>query len=111
MSKQITSPSKRWPGSVTIADPLTIPQAQLIEAGLKQPTQEGEKVWFTTLDVMKLPAVIGCVEKWELENFPPAVGAENFPASPRKDSHLLIDWIFGELLKIYSGEAIVPNGS
>jgi len=107
MSKQITSPSKRWPGSVTISDPLTIPQAQFIEAGLKQPAQEGEKVWFTTLDVMKLPAVIGCVEKWELENFAP----DPFPASPRKDSHLLIDWIFGELLKVYSGEAIVPNES
>lgn len=111
MSKQITSPLKRWPGSVVIADPLTIPQAQFIEAGLKQPAQKGEKVFFTALDVMKLPAVLACVEKWELENFPPAVGMDNFPASPRKDSHLLVDWIFGELLKVYSGEAIVPNES
>ena len=26
MSKVITSPVKRWPGSVTLADPLTFPQ-------------------------------------------------------------------------------------
>ena len=32
MSKVITSPIEKWSGSVTIADPLTIPQAQAIEA-------------------------------------------------------------------------------
>jgi hypothetical protein len=106
MSKQITSPSTRWPGTVMIADPLTIPQAQLIEAGLKQPdAKEGERVWLSIIDAGKLPAILGCVEKWELENFTP----DPFPASPRGDSHKLIDWLFSELLKVYFGEAIVPN--
>lgn len=106
MPKTITSPIKRWPGSVTIADPLTLPQAQLIENGLEKPdTKEGERIWLTVIDTMKLPAVLGCVEKWELENFK----SDPFPASPRGDSHKLIDWIFGEMLKVYFGEAIVPN--
>jgi hypothetical protein len=106
MPKVITSPITRWPGTVTIADPLTIPQAQMIEAGMKQPdAQEGERVWLTVIDAAKLPAVIGCVEKWELENFKP----DPFPASPRGDSHKLIDWIFREMLTVYFGEAIVPN--
>ena len=123
MPKVITSPIKRWPGSVTIADPLTIPQAQMIEAGMKQPdAQEGERVWLTIIDSAKLPAVIGCVEKWELENFPhtvgmqnltgvmPAITIANFPASPRGDSHKLIDWIFREMLTVYFGEALaLPN--
>jgi hypothetical protein len=107
MSKQITSPVARWAGTVTIADPLTIPQAQLIEAGLKQPEghEDEERIWLSVIDVMKLPAVIACVEKWELADFTP----DPFPASPRGDSHKLIDFIFAELLKVYFGEQIVPN--
>ena len=107
MSKVITSPIQRWAGTVTIADPLTLPQAHLIEQGMKQPeAQEGERVWLSIIDDMKLPAVMGCVEKWELENFTP----DPFPASPRGDSHKLIDWIYGEILKVYFGEALaVPN--
>jgi Uma2 family endonuclease len=57
------------------------------------------------LDAEKLPAVLACVEKWELENFNP----EPFPASPRGASHKLIDFIFSELVTIYMGEKEVPN--
>lgn len=89
-----------------MADPLTISQAHLIEAGMRQPETQDERVWLSVIDEMKLPAIMGCVEKWELENFTP----DPFPASPRIDSHKLIDWLFGEILQIYFGEAIVPNG-
>lgn len=108
MSKVITSPVQRWAGTVTIADPLTLPQAQLIEAGLKQPDAAiGDRIWLSTIDEMKLPAVLGCVEKWELENFT----HNPFPASPRGDSHKLIDFVFSELMNVYFGEALIPNGS
>jgi hypothetical protein len=107
MSKVITSNVARWAGTVTIADPLTLPQAQLIEAGLKQPEgqEENGRIWLSVIDAEKLPAIIACVEKWELENFT----ADPFPASPRGDSHKLIDFIFSELFKVYIGEAEVPN--
>jgi hypothetical protein len=107
MTKQIISPVARWAGTVTIADPLTIPQAQLIEAGLKQPErqEDEERIWLSVIDVMKLPAVIACVEKWELADFTP----DPFPASPRGDSHKLIDFIFAELLTVYFGEQLVPK--
>ena len=107
MTKQIISPVARWAGTVTIADPLTLPQAQLIEAGLKQPEgYEGQdRIFLSVIDEMKLPAVLGCVVKWELENFTP----DPFPASPRGDSHALIDFIFQELMSVYLGESIVPK--
>ena len=110
MSKQITSNSKRWAGTVTLSDPLTIPQAQAIEAGLKPP-QGGEdgKIWLSVIDANQLPAVIACVEKWELTGFPEVVTVDNFPASPRKESHAFIEWLFREILNIYSGEAEIPN--
>lgn len=109
MSKAITSPIERWAGSVTIADPLTIPQAHLIEAGLHRPESDGEKVWLTVIDEMRLPAIMACVEKWELENMPQPVTVETFPASPRGDSHKLIEWLFNQILQVYFGEALIPN--
>ncbi len=35
MSKVITSPVQRWAGTVTIADPLTLPQAAVIEDAIR----------------------------------------------------------------------------
>lgn len=110
MPKIITSPVKRWAGTVTIADPLTLLQAQLIEAGMKPPEapqDESGRIWLSTIDELKLPAVLGCVEKWELENFKP----DPFPASPRGDSHKLIDFVFSELLQVYFGESDIPKES
>lgn len=110
MSKVIQSPVKRFQGSVTIADPLTLPQAQLIEAAMRPPESDNDgRIWLTVFDIGKLPAIFGCVEKWELENIPENVTAETFPASPRGDTHKLIDWIFREVLAVYLGEAEVPN--
>lgn len=117
MSKKIESPIKRWAGSVTIADPLTIPQAQLIENGVKPVDDaemfdglDGKKRYYPSVtDKTQIPAILACVEKWELINFPENVTLENFPASPRGDSHKLIEWIFLEILKVYNGELDIPN--
>lgn len=111
MSKVITSPIKRWAGTVTIADPLTIPQAQAIEASMTPPEKrEDGRVWYSVIDGNQLPAIFACVEKWELSNMPEKLTAETFPASPRKDSHNLIEWIFSEIRNVYFGELEVPNG-
>lgn len=111
MSKVITSPSKRWAGTVTISDPLTLPQVELIEAGLELPagTDGDGRVFFTVLDKPHLPAILACVEKWGLSNLPEAVAADNFPMSPRKASHELIAWLFNEIYKVYMGELEIPN--
>lgn len=111
MSKRITSPVKRWPGSVTIADPITLPQAKLIENAMRpieSDTGDG-RVFLSTVDEARLPAIFACVEKWELDNLPDDMTLETFPASPRGDSHKLAEWIFRELLAVYFGESVVPN--
>ena len=134
MSKKIEIKNKRWSGSVTIADPLTIPQAKLIEAGNKQSPEieqilsdladakekHGEesdevkklakqRVSLFLYDDLQLPAILACVEKWEIPDFPEPVTLENFPASPRHASHKLIEQIFMELLVVYFGESEIPN--
>ena len=112
MSKKIISPIERWAGSVVIAEPLTIPQAQLIEQGMTKPEEGADgRVWLSVIDGQQLPAIFGCVEKWELANMPENLTIDNFPGSPRVDSHKLIDWLFGELREVYLGESIIPNVS
>ena len=97
-----------WTGSVTIADPLTLPQVEIIEDAIDI-KPDGEKVYLTVFDKKNLPAVFACVEKWDLENFPDPVTDNNFPMSPRGASHDLISWIWSEIIKIYIGEQEVPN--
>ena len=112
MSKKITSPVKQWAGSVTIADPLTLPQAQAIEAAMEGIDFEGkeQQVVITLLDEKKQPAIMLCVEKWELDNFNLCPDGTP-PASPRLESHKLREWLFFELAQVYFGELIVPNES
>lgn len=108
MSKTITSPSKRWAGSVTISDPLTLPQAEAIESALEF-SAHGDKVYLTVIDKSYLPAVFACVEKWELSNFPENPEIGNIPMSPRKESSELYQWIWGAIRGVYLGESQVPN--
>lgn len=111
MSKVISSPIGLWPGTVTIADVLTLPQVELIQEGMELPEGVGERVYFSVLDKQAIPAILACVEKWNLGNFPEAPTLDNWPFSPRKQSHELIAFLFGEILKVYNGEqdAPVPN--
>ncbi len=104
MSKVIQVNGK-WAGTVTIADPLTIPQVQLIEAAF---VEHDGTLYTSTLDAEKLPAIFACVIEWKLNGLE-GVTLENFPATPRKESHRLVDAIFSELIKIYVGEVEVPN--
>ena len=112
MSKVITSPIARWAGTVTIADPLTLPQVELFEAALELPAEAADKdgrVFLTVLDKPQIPALLACVEKWALSGFPESVTADTFPMTPRKASHDLIAWLFGEIRKVYLGELEIPN--
>jgi hypothetical protein len=61
------------------------------------------------VDKIRVPGLLACVEKWELENFQLIDGS--LPFTPRLESHRLIAWIHGELRKIYLGELDVPNAS
>lgn len=79
---------------------------------MRMPKDESAKdgrVWLSVVDANQLPAILGCVENWELENIPEKPTLETFPASPRAETHKLIDWLFHELLTVYFGEATVPN--
>ena len=127
MSKVITSPVKRWSGSVTLADPLTIQQAMAFEEALDNARKLiPEKVGSTPEEIAEwvqqvnavvgaakylyniTPGICACVEKWELEGLG-IVTPDNFPASPKISRALLVSWLMGEITKIYKEADEVPN--
>jgi hypothetical protein len=103
LSKRITSPSQRWPGSVVLFDPLTLPQALAWEKAVRHTQQLGEDITLTDINYAMLPGICACVEKWELEGLDQVI-PESFPASPRKDSIALCSWLIKEVTAVYIGE-------
>ena len=95
---------------------MSLPQVKLLEAGLELPesAQGKERIYYTVTDETAIPAIIACVENWNLsetlklrEDEP--LSPDNFIFSPREETHELIAWIFGEIRKVYLGEKEIPN--
>lgn len=109
----ITSPVKKFPGTVEIYNQLTLPQVELIEECFDNlpSMKEGGVVALTSLDKPRLAAILACVKEWKLENYPVPTSMETFTLSPRRATHQLIDYIFNHILLVYNGEIDIPNES
>jgi hypothetical protein len=110
MSRVATSPVEKFSGTVTLYDPLNMAQTlgwekAIHEADiLRETIKEGSNVMVTDFNAIYLPAILACVETWSLTGIPPSPTLETFPFSPRLASAKLIDWLIGEISKIYTGE-------
>jgi hypothetical protein len=106
--------SKTYKGTVTIFDRLYFAQVDTIENALANTREAFEKssdakVLYTVLDKHKIPALIACVEKWEINDFPETVTPETFPLTPRRETHEIINQIFDAIQTVYNGEIEIPN--
>jgi len=116
MSRTININLSAWRGTVEIFDRLHLSQVELVEEALLDEGEqvknipESGRIRFTQLDKPKLPALLACVEKWNLSDFPDSVTVDTFPMTPRKAAHELIETIFDEIRKVFNGELQVPNG-
>ena len=104
MSKVITSPVKRYPGTVTIADPLTYPQYFAFTEAMNAVKKEDDA---PTQENTALPGVIKCVEEWNIPIKLP-VTVDNFPSTPRQSVNKLLGWIIAEITALVY-EADDPN--
>ncbi len=107
MSKIIVSPVPRFPGSVTLWDPLTEPQCVVIERALadaQKRNSEEPPPTRSELDAILAPAVLQCVEKIDLKDWP-----GYFPATPKVSSARLLGWLIEEILKLYQEAEEIPN--
>lgn len=108
MSKVITSPVKHFPGTVTLADPLTFPQVIAFQDALNSVGEMGTTTR-AKINYTMLPAILKCIEKIDLAGFPKNVGADNWPASPRQSSAELIGWLIDEIVILHNEAETVPN--
>lgn len=108
MSKVITSPVKRFAGTITLSDPLTLPQAiaveDAIEAGKKllKETPQGS---LRKYHVAVIPGLLKCVEQIDIPN----VSVDRWPGTPANASALLSAWLINEVLKLFQEDDAVPN--
>lgn len=106
MSKVIESPVEKFPGSVTLSDPLNMSQTLGWEKAVRAAQALAEPVFLTDLNAVYLPTLLACIEAWNLTGVPSSPTLETFPFSPRLASAKLIDWLIGEITKVYAGEEI-----
>ena len=108
MSKKITSPVPRFPGTVTLMYPLNMPAYSAWKACVNELPDEftiGDVGISDELTGLMLPGICACVEKWdivEVEGEPPrgTVTPNTFPISPRISSARLVIWLFNEISKM-----------
>jgi len=110
----IESPVERFKGTVQLSDPLTFPQIIAFQDGIRKAmksiSEDGkENIALAKLHYALLPGILLCVEKWQLENIPEKLTAENFPATPRSAAGELIDWLREEITSLVVEAESVPN--
>jgi len=110
----IESPVERFKGTVQLSDPLTFPQVIAFQDAIRETMQviskDGkENVSLAKLHYGLLPGILACVEKWELENIPEKLTADNFPATPMTAAGELVDWLREEITMLVIEAESVPN--
>jgi len=108
VSKIITSPVKRYPGTVILADPLTFPQAFAFEDALAAVQEIRESGSMARMRYAILPGILACVEAWRLEKLPEQPALDSFPSTPRQSVSELIDWLTREITTLYQESDDVP---
>ena len=110
MSKVITSPVKRWPGTVTLYEPLSYPQVLALEEVYRAREKLPEDATINQARALFVPAIIKCVESWQLEgNFPQNPTLDTFPASPKVAAAELLTWLINEVAELFMDADAIPN--
>lgn len=96
----ITSPVKKWPGTVTLCDPLSLPQVLAIQEANAEVMALGDDTVLIKQHNILVPVIMDCVEKWDLEGMddPP----NPFPATPLSASRDLANWLMTEVGNLFA---------
>jgi hypothetical protein len=113
MSKVLTSPVKRFPGTVTIADPLSYAQLEAWMHGVNAVQRVKGTDEDTSLHTEKTmwKAIWPCVEKWDLKGLQP-LNVEEIPSTPRTAVIRVLSWLsdaVNHVLEDDEAEAGDPN--
>ncbi len=107
MPKTVTSPVEKFPGKVTLAEPLTMPMVLEFEKAIAEGL-ELKDARQSEYDMIMVPAICACVEEWNLEGLGD-LNPDTFPGSPRKASAKLVSWLTREITALYRDAEDAPN--
>jgi hypothetical protein len=109
MGKVIVSPVAKWPGSVTLAEPMTFEQYLRWKQTITTASAliQDDKVPWDEYDATIAPGIVACVERFDLAGLPehPAT----LPATPRVSSHRLVGWLLREISALITEDEEVPK--
>jgi hypothetical protein len=111
MSKVITSPVGRFPGTVTLSDPLTFPQSLAVEDALEAANALGEGASMRRQNYTILPGLLACIEEWNVtgKGMPESPTPDTFPSTPAIAAAELIAWLIEEIISLYHETEPDPN--
>ena len=110
MSRVITSPVKKFPGTVRLQDPLYYPQMIAMRNALSAAQSLGGDAAKIDYNRAVLPGIIAVVEEWNLSGVSKSPTPDTFPLTPVKSADALAAWLIGEVVKLYLEEdEAVPN--
>ncbi len=70
----------------------------------------GDEATFLEVQYAWLPALVACVETWELAGIPSPLTVDNFPATPARSVAELISWLITEISALYKEDVEIPPG-
>ena len=102
MSKVLKSTIEGWEGTVTIADPLFLPQSLALRKAIREIGKLGKKALLEEIMILYLPAVFDCVEGWDIKGKEqPTVETFPFVGTDEKNSIEFAGWLYKELVALY----------
>lgn len=107
MPKILTSPVKRFPGTVTLPDGYTFPEIIAFDKALAVARTDGlsnMEQWHAIL-----AGLLPCVSAWALDGVPANPTPDTFPATPRVSVTRLVSWLYDEVSKAQVDEGDTPN--
>lgn len=109
MTRVISSPTKRFPGTITLPDFLTIPQARAWEECLDGARALRDRgISYTSVEYIAVwePGLREVVQAWDVEGF----SHDPLQTTPRGAVLDLIVMVVNEITGMYQGEVDDPNG-
>lgn len=111
----LDSPIKRWPGKIHLPDYLNFRLEAEWERAIEEIGKETSVLDASARPreaMIILPVVLSIVQKWELGGgFPQYPTIDDFPATPKQSSALLLAFVIGEINRLYEEAQEVPLSS
>lgn len=101
MSKIITSPVKRFPGTIKLQDPLYYPQAMAMRNAIEAARELGDNAQIIDYNHAMMPGVFACVEEWNITGVDKHPTPDTFPVTPSKSAGELTAWLISSVVGLY----------